>query len=399
MLPNIATKCLKIPMPNFSLNPNILLSPVKDGYIAFDVVDEKLHQLNPLAALLVELANGSRTVDELKSLVQPHSSQEAVNSIPGWLNEAETNGLLVRAIKTSNETAARDLSAEQLVELADRLRDEGKTQAAFHCQQQAAELSPNTADVWRQLGELSHIVGKRETARDSYQRYLEIHPDDAEIRHILVSLTDKPAPPRVPDDCIKHLYERFSTYYESNMCEELGYEGPQHLLSVIEATISDRRGLSILDLGCGTGLAGEVLRPFASRLIGVDLSEEMLAKAKARSIYDELAVGELTEWLSGTDESFDLIVACDTFIYFGDLQQTIGPAKQRLNPGGSIAFSVEQSPIPPFQLTDSGRYKHHFDHLCDTASGLEMQIASHREEFLRMEYGEEVHGHYVCLAQ
>jgi predicted TPR repeat methyltransferase len=128
-------------------------------------------------------------------------------------------------------------------------------------------------------------------------------------------LRDDPPPPRVPDACIKQLYERFSTFYESNMCE-LGYQGPQHLLDVIRDTVGRRRGLSVLDLGCGTGLAGEALRPFAAHMVGVDLSAEMLAKAQDRNIYDDLAVGELTQWLTTTRQTFDLIVACDTFIYF-----------------------------------------------------------------------------------
>ena len=49
------------------------------------------------------------------------------------------------------------------------------------------------------------------------------------------------------------------------------------------------------------------------------------------------------------------------------------------------------------QLTDSGRYKHHLDHLVDVAAEFSMQIGGHHEKFLRMEYGEEVHAHYVCL--
>lgn len=327
-------------MSKLALNPHVLLSPVEDGYVAFDVVDEKLFELNPVAALIAELCDGSRSVDELTSLIRPHVPPEALDAIPQWLDQAETNGLLVRDHQCTDQTPAQDLSAEQLAGLADRLRDEGKTQAAYLCQQQATELSSESSRYWRHLGELSHIVGKRENARGAYERYLQLEPDDAEIRHILVSLRNEATPKRVPDECIKQLYERFSTYYESNMVDELGYEGPQHLLEVIEQTIGDRRELRVLDLGCGTGLAGKVLRLFASRLVGVDLSEEMLDKSRARNIYDHLELGEITGWLSGTDETFDLITACDTFIYFGDLRQTIGPAKATLNPGGTIAFSV-----------------------------------------------------------
>ena len=91
------------------------------------------------------------------------------------------------------------------------------------------------------------------------------------------------------------------------MCEELGYEGPQHLLETIRRSTGGRNDLAVLDLGCGTGLAGQMLRPCASRLVGVDLSAEMLAKAEARNIYDQLVAAELTEWLPfrGGDIRFD----------------------------------------------------------------------------------------------
>jgi predicted TPR repeat methyltransferase len=381
------------------VNPNVLLSPVADGYVAFDAVEQRLYQLNPIAALLVELCDGSRTRDELAAIVAPLVSVEARPSIDRWLDDAAADGLLVSLSEQTDaeRVSIGELGADELARLADRLLDDGKTQAAFLCQQRAVELCPESSRLLCHLGELAHIVGNREAARAAYERYLKLVPDDAEIQHVLVSLRDDPAPQRVPDTCIKQLYERFSTFYESNMCDELGYQGPQHLLDVIRETVGQRRGLSVLDLGCGTGLAGETLRPFAAHMVGIDLSDEMLAKARDRNIYDELAVGELTQWLASTEQFFDLIVACDTFIYFGDLRQVVGPATKRLNPDGVVAFSVEQAKSPPFRLTDSGRYEHHFQHIRDVAETFEMQVVSHREAFLRMEYGNEVLGHYVCL--
>ena len=46
--------------------------------------------------------------------------------------------------------------------------------------------------------------------------------------------------------------------------------------------------LDVLDAGCGTGLCGPLLAPYARRLIGVDLSEGMLALAKEKHVYDAL---------------------------------------------------------------------------------------------------------------
>ena len=49
--------------------PVILLSPVEGGYVAYDPALDQLHQLNPVAALLTELCDGSRSVEEIRALV------------------------------------------------------------------------------------------------------------------------------------------------------------------------------------------------------------------------------------------------------------------------------------------------------------------------------------------
>src|SRR5439155_2214738 len=109
----------------------------------------------------------------------------------------------------------------------------------------------------------------------------------------------------------------------------------------------------------GTGLAAPRLRKRARYLHGIDLSPQMAARAEATGLYDRIEVAEITEWLSRSNAaSFDLIAACDTFIYFGDLQQVVGPSAKLLRPGGWLAFTVERGEMIPFQLTDSGRYAH-----------------------------------------
>src|SRR5262249_6683722 len=149
--------------------------------------------------------------------------------------------------------------------------------------------------------------------------YLKSNPDDAEVRHILTALRDEAPPGRVPDQCIRQLYQKFSAFYENNMVETLGYEGPQQLGRLLDPLLGERGDLSILDLGCGTGLSGLMLKRWAGRMTGVDLSPEMTDKARARAIYDFLEVAEVTQWLAQDKEAYDLIVACDTLIYFGDL--------------------------------------------------------------------------------
>lgn len=383
-------------MPALSINPDVLLSPVADGYIAYHTTANRLHQLNPTAALLVELCDGARTATDILAVAAPLLPPDSEAAVLAWIEFAIASDVLVEDAKTISGSGPQEFEPDQLSELASRLRSEGKVQAAYLCQERVTELQPDNSAHWRTLGELAHIIGKRSEARAAYEQYVAQRPDDAEIQHLLTSLRDDAAPARVPDECIKQLYERFSEFYESNMCDELGYSGPEHLAAAIDEVVEERDALSILDLGCGTGLAGVKLKARASRLLGVDLSSEMISLAQERDVYDELHVAEITEFLHRCDESFDLIVACDALIYFGDLSQVLQPAVTRLNPGGVIAFSVEAASSPPWALTDSGRYVHHMNHIAEIAAKVGL-VAKHREAFLRMEYGKEVNALYVTM--
>ena len=380
------------------INPRVLVSPVSDGYVVYDVDSNRLHELNPTAALLLELCDGSRSREEISEIAVQVLPDGSDGVVADWITQAEDAGLLVDGVGV-DPAAVRQMSAAELVRLAAKLRDDGLIQAAYLCQEHAVALAPDDAPELRELGELAHIVGKRLEAREAYEAYLKLVPYDAEVRHLLTSLRDERPPARVPNECIRQLYQRFSSFYESNMCGELGYEGPAHLSAVIEEALGDRTDLNVLDLGCGTGLAGLALQHRARRLIGVDLSPEMIKQAKARGIYDELHVAEVTDWLTRTTETFDLIVACDTFIYFGDLGPVVGLAAGRLAEGGVIAFSVERAEAGSHRLTDNGRYVHHPSHLDAAARQADLGVRSRRQALIRMEYGTPVDGLYVCLSK
>lgn len=383
-------------MPIPSLNPAVLLSTVEDGYVVFDPQRDILHRLNPLASLMLELCDGKRSTDDIRDIARPLLPADAEREVDRWFDEASEAGIISIGQTETDSKPERELTPKKLSKIAERLHEAGKVQTAFICQQKAVELDPDNADRLRHLGELAHIVGRRTIARDAYERYLSFEPDDAEVKHLLVSLRDEATPNRVPDECIKQLYERFSSFYDHNMLDELGYEGPENLVSAIEELIGDRQDLSVLDLGCGTGLSGSRIKSHASRLVGIDLSEDMVEQARKSSVYDSLDVAEVTEWLSHNEEQFDIIMACDTCIYFGDLRQVVVPATRHLKHGGVIAFSVEKSEKPAFHLTDSGRYVHHKDHITQIADELKMQWKI-RESYLRMEYGEEVIGLFVTM--
>src|SRR6185312_5869315 len=192
-------------------------------------------------------------------------------------------------------------------------------QAAYLCGRRTVELTPEDWSAWYDLGEIAQCLGKREEARTAYQKYFDHNPDDGEIEHLLIALRDDAPPPRASDRAIQHIYKNFAASYESIMLDALGYVGPERMKEALTAVIGEAGGLDILDLGCGSGLAGTMIKPRAARLTGVDLSPEMIELSRARGIYDRLEVGEITAWLGQSDARYDLILSCDCLIYFGDL--------------------------------------------------------------------------------
>ena len=382
-------------MQNPALNSVIQLIQTETGYAAYDPITDKLHELNPTASLIVELCDGKRSVEEICAFLAPMLPAGSEEGVKGWIEEGVAAGLLVPGGDPGN--AHRELTAEELHKISRRLRYRDREQIALLCQQQATALAPNDPDMWYDLGEMSEMVGKRDGARAAYEKYIEFKPDDAEIKHILVALRDEPAPPRMPNVALEQMYADFSRTFEKNVIDELGYKAPQQVRELIDPLLGDRQNLAVLDLGCGTGLAGVQFKPRAARLIGVDISPEMVELARARGLYDRLDVAEITEWLARCSERFELIVCCDCLIYFGDLRQVLLPVAQMLCPRGLFAFTLERGEQYPHRLADSGRYTHHADHVREVAAEAKLNVARLEEAFLRDEYGTPLTGLFVVL--
>ena len=78
---------------------SVILSPSEDGYVAYDTRHDRLYRLNPTAALIVELCDGTRDRAQLR-----HDLQPAVGSnwahCNDWLDTAIDDQLLLAAAPT-----------------------------------------------------------------------------------------------------------------------------------------------------------------------------------------------------------------------------------------------------------------------------------------------------------
>jgi predicted TPR repeat methyltransferase len=225
--------------------------------------------------------------------------------------------------------------------------------------------------------------------------------DGAGSRSGLRTRTAPSAPVRASDDYVKQVFDAFANSFDAKL-EALNYRAPQWVMRSFAAAVGEpRAALRIVDAGCGTGLCGPLLRPYASHLAGCDLSEGMLRRAKVRGGYDVLHAAELTFYLDTQPGAFDAVISADTLCYFGALEAPLAAAHRSLRPGGWIVFSVEVLPVEsglPHRLQSNGRYAHAEPYLQAALAGAGFEAISVEPVDLRMEAGEPVRG-FVVRAQ
>jgi predicted TPR repeat methyltransferase len=287
----------------------------------------------------------------------------------------------------------RDLCAK-----AEAARAENDQKASRGFLEKALKLDPACSDAIWWMGDYWHTVGKREPAIRFYRRYLREHPGDAEAVHMIASLGGRTPPKRASDDYLRLHFDSYAEDFDKSLVGELEYQAPKVLRKLIDRVRGARAPKAdVCDIGCGTGLVGLELKSLARTLTGVDLSRKMVSLSRKRGIYDRLSVGEVTTFLRANRGRFDLIVAADVLIYFGDITELFAAAADALRPGGLFAFTVESRRGGTYHLTVSGRYTHNPVWLRKVGAAAGLRERRTLKARLRYEMAKPVMGHYAVM--
>jgi predicted TPR repeat methyltransferase len=204
-------------------------------------------------------------------------------------------------------------------------------------------------------------------------------------------------PTQVPTSILTAFYDRYADNFEQHLRGTLAYQVPELILKAL-SDLKPSKPLDMLDLGCGTGVCGEMLRPLLASLNGVDLSPAMIEKARARNVYDRLEVGDLVQVLRKSARSYDLLVAADVLIYMGDLNAVFEAAAAALRPQGLFIFSVEAGMADRFFFhQDTRRFTHSRPYLQHLASIHNLRQELFNDIIIRTEAKRPVLGYLVML--
>jgi predicted TPR repeat methyltransferase len=279
-----------------------------------------------------------------------------------------------------------DLIADRRYDLARGYAADGDLAAAADLFAQAVELEPAFASAWFALGETRAALGDRDGARAAFEKAQAADPKDRHGAALhLARLGGADPATEALHGYVRTLFDQYAPRFDRAL-EDLKYSAPALLRDAV--TAQGRRFGSMLDLGCGTGLAGAAFRPHVDWLVGVDLSPKMIEEARKKGLYDRLAVGDIAQFLAeqrAGNAAFHLAIAADVFAYVADVAETCRAVAEVLGVGGLFGFTVETHDGEGAIVGPKMRYAHSagFVTAAIAAAGLtllELKPASSRTE-------------------
>ncbi len=377
-----------------SIKPDFAVAHFNLGnaLIAQGKLDEALSSFQKAASIKADFAeahcNLGNTLIELGRLDEAVSSyQRAVSVNPDYADAhynlgsaLKEQGRLDEAVSSFQKAAAiRPDIAEAHSNLGSALRELGKLDEALSSFRKAVSIRPDIAEAHCNLANTLLELGKLDEAVSSYEKAISIKPDFVEAQHILNSLLGKTTrqPPR---KYVETLFDEFATNFDSHVVNKLEYSTPSLLKkALVDLGLGEEPLGMVLDLGCGTGLAGAEFRDAADSLVGIDLSENMVREAEKKNIYDELHVNDIIDGLNSLESQFDLFIAADVFAYIGDLLELFNCVKQHSTKNALFVFSTEHENCDEYILQTTGRYAHSKDYVLSVAT----ETGFHLEYFVQ----------------
>ncbi len=311
-LANSLMRCGRLDEADALLDQALALQP--DLAEAWQVRGEILGHRQKYTQAAAAFAQATKLAPEY---ARPHHGTGVVLALHGDFTAALA--AMERALKLAPDYPEANCGAGALL-----LRS-GRAQDAIAYYEKALAIRPGYLEARADLALAYEKAGRLKEAAAQYAQLARVTTDEAGFEFQIASLGEGKTPAAAPADLVVRLFDQYAKSFDEHLIKFLGYRAPQLIFQAVAraAPAPAGQGLAILDLGCGTGLCGQLFKPMAATLVGIDLSAAMIEKARERGIYDRLVVAEIVEAIGMLPERFDLVTASDVFCYLGDLSPVL----------------------------------------------------------------------------
>ena len=284
--------------------------------------------------------------------------------------------------------------------LGNALAQLGRNEEALAAYERVLELDPALAPAWSHRGGILRELNRLDEAAESFRQALA-HGADAELNaYYLAAVGAQTSPATAPRQYVQALFDDYAGQFDAHLVGVLKYQAHEVLVRHL-AALGRGPFKAALDLGCGTGLCGPLVKPMAAQLVGVDLSAPMLDKARALDVYDDLVQADIIEHLRSTPQRHDLVLAADVFIYVGDLAPVFDALDRVIERHGVFCFSAERagSACRTFELLPSLRYAHSEAYMRGLAAQYGYDVVKLVEEPIRKHQREPIDGLFIYMVK
>ena len=247
--------------------------------------------------------------------------------------------------------------------IANSYKGMGNNKEAINNLLQAIKIEKNSSKIYFNLAEMFLSIGDLNNSKKFFNKTIELDQNH-EAANFKMDLLNGKLKGEFPKNYLKNYFNDYAETFEKHLISDLHYSVP----IVFSKIINDKYGINysfkkILDLGCGTGLCGNQIKNNYQSLTGIDISIEMLKKAKEKSIYSELHCCDIINFLTKTNEKYELIIAGDVLIYIGNLSEFFRLCSSVMTENARFIFSIEVEKTKNYSAKLTGRYSHNYNYI------------------------------------
>lgn len=282
--------------------------------------------------------------------------------------------------------------------LADAYFAAGKLEDAAECYGAVLAEDPDSEHAQMRQAAALFSLRRYDAAARAYERLVKLNPQHAAWANHVVAASRGDRPDRAPREYSERLFNEYAERFEKHLLEGLEYSAPSFLRQLLLTTPGGAGPYpEVLDIGCGTGLAGKVFRDIAGTLTGIDVARKMVDEARKKGVYDALYVGDAAECLDSLGSAYHLVLCADMLPYVGELTALFKSLSRHMVPGGKLLCSTEHCDGEGFVLRQTGRFAHSMEYILRIGALVGLELSGFQTTELRKEGGNWIIGGMYCL--